>query len=219
MAFATTTVVPTLTVNNSGADTYAGFLGTGTVGAAGNAFNLLKLGIGVFNISGANTFTGGVTVNNTAANGGTSLTGGLLQLGNAKALGSTGVNSATATVIVNPFGELDLNNTVVDANEVVQISGTGTANATSGTAIGALINNNGTASITQLIYDNTQLTAVGGNNTIVLSSNDVLTATTNAISAAGQNVITVPIALTGLVTNGSVVTGLDKLLPEPSSRG
>ena len=63
-SFASTTV-PTLTINNSGADTYAGFLGTGTArqSTTGNtAFNLVKNGAGQLILSGANSFNGSVNV-------------------------------------------------------------------------------------------------------------------------------------------------------------
>ena len=159
--FASTTL-PTVTVNNTAAVTYGGFFGTGTVGSAvGNAFNLVKTGAGTFTVSGVNTFIGGVTV-----------TTGVLQMGNGKALGSTGANATAASVIVQPGGALDVNGQAVDPNEIIQISGTGVASA------GALLNSNGTngvnATMTQLIYDNTVTTSIGNANRIFLQTNVIV---------------------------------------------
>ena len=103
------------------------------------------------NLSGANTFTGTVTVSS-----------GILQTGNAKALGSAAIAPTTASTIVVNGAELDLNGQTIDPTEIIQISGTGNTAATA-----ALINSNNTAAVlTQLIYDNstTITTSVGSNN-------------------------------------------------------
>src|SRR5207245_2317543 len=71
----------TLTVNNSGSNTYAGVLQDGS---GGGALALAKSGSGPLTLSGPNTFTGGVTIN-----------GGLLQLGSAGALNATTPNAVT----------------------------------------------------------------------------------------------------------------------------
>ena len=107
-------------------------------------------------LSNANTFTGTVTVSS-----------GILQVGNAKALGSPAIAPTSASTIVLSGGELDLNGQVIDPTEIIQISGTGNTTATA-----ALIDSSNTNStLTQLIYDNTLNTTVGSNNgAIVLAS-------------------------------------------------
>ena len=160
-SFASTTL-PTLTINDTAADTYAGFLGTGTIGSVvGNAFNIVKIGAGTLQLGGANTFTGTATVQV-----------GILQTGNAKALGSVPqTGSTTPTTIVLTGAELDLNAQNIDPNEIISIAGTGVASA------GALINSNATAAtLSQLIYDITNgiaSTSVGPaavTSTIVVAS-------------------------------------------------
>ena len=71
----------TLTVNNAGANTFAGVLQNGT---GGGALSLTKAGAGTLTVSGNNTFTGGVTIN-----------AGILQLGSARRLNSTTPNAVT----------------------------------------------------------------------------------------------------------------------------
>ena len=69
----------TLTVNNSADFTFAGVLQNGT---GGGTLALVKSGSGTQTLSGANTFTGGVTIN-----------AGNLQLGSTGALNSTSPNA------------------------------------------------------------------------------------------------------------------------------
>ncbi|MDZ7615541.1 MAG: autotransporter-associated beta strand repeat-containing protein [Patescibacteria group bacterium] len=80
---------PTLTINNSNNYTYAGVLGI----AGQGSFNLTKTGSGTMTLAGANVYTGLTTVS-----------GGVLALGHASALGATG-----AGTLVNTGGVLDLN--------------------------------------------------------------------------------------------------------------
>ena len=57
---------------------------TGSIGESGGSFGLTKEGVGTVTLSGANTFTGGLTINN-----------GTIQLNNSAALNSTLPNAVT----------------------------------------------------------------------------------------------------------------------------
>ena len=72
---------PTLTINNLGANTFAGKLGEGST-----SFALTKAGAGTLTLSGANSY-----------NGVTDITGGALRIQNNTALGQGGFSAATLT--------------------------------------------------------------------------------------------------------------------------
>jgi len=94
---------------------------SGTVSAIlAGAVNLTKSTSGTVMLSGANTFTGAVTVN-----------AGKVQIGNSAAFGAR--NTAVTKVVVNSGGTVDFNGQI-DATYGYTISGTGTSGA------GALVN-------------------------------------------------------------------------------
>lgn len=115
----------------SGAQTFVGTLGGGAGvnnSYAGNNLGFIKDGSGTLTLSGANTYTGATTVNQ-----------GILMLGNASALGSSGASLAagTAGTTVNAGATLEINGQS-DVQEVLTLNGTGVAGA------GALVNNSTT---------------------------------------------------------------------------
>jgi autotransporter-associated beta strand protein len=135
---------PTLTLSTSNSITVSAILGN----VAQNSFAVTKAGFGTILLSGANTFTGPVTVS-----------GGILKLGNSTALG-TSVGSRTT---VASGASLDVNGQTVDPTEILSITGTGFA------SVGA-IENSSTVSgtITQLVVNGAA--NVGGVGTLVLTS-------------------------------------------------
>ena len=99
---------PTLTINNSVSNTFAGILGrTGPADAvtntlvSGSSFALTKTGVGTLTLSGANGYTGGTTVNQ-----------GTLTIGTGGTLGA-----ATGALSVN-----NTNNTAAGTNAVLNLA-------------------------------------------------------------------------------------------------
>ena len=122
--------------------------GTTSVILAGNV-GLNKTTAAQATVSGVNTFTGPVTVS-----------AGILQSGNARALGAPAAGLTTPTTTVLAGAELDLDGVNLDPNQVVFVSGNGITSAATiagvvtSTNAGALINSSTTAaSITQLVLD------------------------------------------------------------------
>ena len=100
----------TLTVNNSADFTFAGVLQNGV---GGGTLSLVKSGSGTQTLSGANTFTGGVTIN-----------AGNLQLGNPGALNSTSPNAVNFGAAST--GTLSLNGNSITINSLSGNSATST---------------------------------------------------------------------------------------------
>jgi autotransporter-associated beta strand protein len=112
---------------------------------SGGARSLSKSGSGTLLISANNTFTGDVTIS-----------GGILQIGNAGALGAT-----AGDTFVTAGGTLALNNLKLPAGETVSIIGTGQG------GIGALYQSNGSDTTATSIADGLILT---GNATVGAAS-------------------------------------------------
>jgi autotransporter-associated beta strand protein len=123
-----------LNANTSVLGSGNGSLNISSVISGGGSLTINQTGRGIFSLTGANTFTGGVT-----------LQAGILQLGNATALG-TGtltVNGGSlrfslASTIAN---NVTLNNTLTIAN------GTGILNATSSATLTGILSGNGGLSV------------------------------------------------------------------------
>jgi fibronectin-binding autotransporter adhesin len=158
-----------LTVNTTGTVSMTSLLGSGTV---------TKTGSGSYILSAANTsFTGNTVIN-----------AGTLQMGNARALGSSGSGSVT----VNSGGTLALSNTGTVATKALTLNGSGAGGD------GALNNVSGTntwagtvnlASTSTVGVSAGQLTISGaisgsggltkaGPNTLILTGNNTFTGTT-----------------------------------------
>ena len=135
---------PTLTLSTTSTVTVSAILGN----TAQNSFGVTKAGLGTLLLSAANTFTGPVNV-----------TGGILKLGSATALGT----SAGSKTTVSSGATLDVNGQTVDPTEILAITGTGFAN------IGAIENSSTvTGTITQLVV--TSAANIGGVGNLVLTS-------------------------------------------------
>ena len=194
-----TTVQPAdVAVNTTGTYTLSG---SGTI--AGSA-PLLKAGAGTWVLSTANTYTGG-----------TNITGGILQLGNASALG-------TGPVTVNSSGTLDLNGYTISipsatgsmtVNAGGIVTGAGAAEATVSTnAATSNVVNNGTMS--GLITDAGSGPASPNQNVnasaVVATGQALLNAgsTTGAITNNGQLTLSGSTAITAIGTiSGSGLNG------------
>jgi autotransporter-associated beta strand protein len=161
----------TLTVgNNNGSAMYAGTLeNTG----AGATLALVKVGSGLQNLGGASTYTGGTTIS-----------AGTLQLGNAASLGA-----ATGTLTVNN-GVLDLNGVGVTVGRLSGAAGVITSNAAGSPVL--MVNNpapttfsgtfvNGAAGTPGLTLGSGMLTLLGAN-----SSNGPTTVSSGAILQVGS---------------------------------
>ena len=158
------TLVPTLTINNSATDTYAGMLGTGVAGAGNNSFNLVKTNTGVLLLSGNNTFNGTVNVNS-----------GTLQLGSANALGT----SPGSVTNIASGATLDVNGQTVDPTELINLTGTGVGNN------GVLINSNTTTqgTVSQLFVSG-DVTLGGAGRTNIRNSGTIVGSILSGTNAA-----------------------------------
>ncbi|MDN5001497.1 autotransporter domain-containing protein [Bradyrhizobium sp. GCM10027634] len=139
----------------------------GAIGETGGASGIVKTGAGRLTLSGANTYTGGTTIN-----------AGTLQLGGS----GGGVGSIAGTVTVGASGTFDVVN--ADARGITSISNSGITNfRNSNSAGGANITNDIGSTI--LFYD----TSSAGGATI---NNTTTTATLNFLnsSTAGSATIT-----------------------------
>ncbi|MEO7933115.1 MAG: autotransporter-associated beta strand repeat-containing protein [Chthoniobacterales bacterium] len=105
--------VSTLTVNNGGAVSYSGKLGG--AGTNQNNLALTKTGAGTLTLSSSNTYTGGTTV-----------TTGIVNFGNASAFG-TGSITLNGGTIQAGGGFTLANNIVVSASSVIDMVGNNTA--------------------------------------------------------------------------------------------
>ncbi|WP_367871808.1 beta strand repeat-containing protein [Luteolibacter sp. Populi] len=120
-----------LTPGTGGPLTLATSVGTPAIGVASQTATVgvplagvqgfIKSGAGALVLSGANTFTGPLSV-----------TGGILRAGNGDALGAPGTDNET---IASSGGTFDVNGTALNVTEIVRISGSGVGGA------GALVNN------------------------------------------------------------------------------
>ncbi|HEY3322715.1 MAG TPA: putative Ig domain-containing protein [Planctomycetota bacterium] len=146
---------------NNGGGTFSG-----TVKNASGAISLVKRGTGTEILSSANTFTGGTT-----------LSGGVLELGNATAL-STGGLSVNANATLQTTGALTIANTVTLSSSCNLTLSPNNQNTTLNgviSGVGSLVKN-GTATVT-LANTNTY----SGNT--VLNSGTLTVGTNNALSA------------------------------------
>lgn len=114
----------TLTFAAAGTPVVSSGNGTSSVGVVvAGTQGLQKTGAGTIVLSGANTFTGTLLVNE-----------GTLKAGNAAALGASGAGNET---IVASGATFDLNGSALTATEIVQIAGSGVG------GVGALVNAGG----------------------------------------------------------------------------
>ena len=182
----------TLTVNNSADFNFAGVLQNG---AGGGVLSLVKSGSGTQTLSGANTFTGGVTIN-----------AGNLQLGNPGALNSTSPNAVNFGAAST--GTLSLNGNSITINSISGNSSTSAIQNGSPTPAtltfnipsiasygGALQNGAGSAPLSLVKNGGGILNIIGGGNESFTGSLTI---------NAGQLEISSGNSLTGGVTiNGS----------------
>lgn len=221
----------TLTINNAGAVIYgttatrvtAGTIGGTTAGdVAANNLALVKTGAGTLTLNGANTYTGGTTVN-----------AGMLTMGSASALGST-----SGQLTVNTSGTLDMGSQNLTVGNLTGtggvISGTavgtrtltiGQGNGTGGNFQGAI--NNGTGGTTALTKTgNGTITLSGGNGytggTIVsggkltISSTGTINSTSGISIGAGEfnynssTALTQPVSFSG---TGGTLSGSSTITP------
>ena len=131
-----------LTLDGNAGGTLASILGTG-------AGALVKSGNGTWTLSGANTYTGSTTVS-----------GGILKLNNASALGT--IASGTT---VSSGAAIDLNGITYSTAEALSITGTGYSSS------GALLNSNATASSFAGDITLAGATTITADNQITLSGN------------------------------------------------
>jgi autotransporter-associated beta strand protein len=121
----------TLTLNNSGANSFAGILG----GTGGNENNLalVKTGAGVLTLSGANTYLGGTTISAgtlavSAANN-LGATSGALSLGAGTLQVTTSLTSARAITLTDTASAISVSSGVIYTNSGA-LTGTGALNLT-----------------------------------------------------------------------------------------
>lgn len=202
----------TITLSNAGTITGSGYTLTlgGTIGGTitsiigTDAGGLTKVtSAGTWTLNGANTYTGTTTI-----------TSGILKLGNTSALGT----NATGTTI-SSGGALDLNGYVLSSAEALTISGTGVSSG------GALINTGAATSfsgdvtlgaattintanditLSGTISPNTYTLSKAGANSLIMGSNTV-TINGLTISAGTFNAGSSTINLSGTFTNSGTFT-------------
>ena len=156
---------------NSGTNTT--FSGTYLVGSS-TSDSLTKQGSGTLTLSGANTF-----------NGGTTISAGTLQVGNATALGANG-----SAVSVTSGAVLDLNGTTMTNTNALTLNGTGIASG------GALINSSATTGT----YAG--LITLGSASSIVAGTGNITISNAGTITGAGF----------GLTIGGSANTSIASLI-------
>ena len=120
-------------------------------------------------LSGANTFTGALSVS-----------GGQLQLGSAGALGT----SATNGVTISSGADLDLNGQAIAVLKTLTVSGAGLTNFSVANSLGALINSSAVAASYAGPVTLTGATSIGGPS-LLASANGGITLS-GAISGAQQ---------------------------------
>jgi fibronectin-binding autotransporter adhesin len=153
-------------------------------------------------ISGSSTVTvqgaGGTVALGTANDfsGATSVTAGIVKLGNATALGTTAAGTTVTSGAV-----LDLNGQTVGA-EALAINGTGISSG------GALINSSGTAASLSGLTTFSTGTSIGGSGNFTLSGGIAATASTNNLIKVGAGTVTLSAAAT---TNRSTVNATTQI--------
>ena len=157
-----------------GAGTNAITLGTGVISGAGG---ITYGGSYIVTASGANTYTGGTTINTR------------LKIGNAKALGGN-----TSAASVTNGGALDLNGTTMTNTNALTLNGTGISSG------GALANGSATAAT----YIG--LVTLGSASSIVASSGNIILSNTGTIAGSGFG-LTLDGTTTGSSIAGIIGTG------------
>jgi autotransporter-associated beta strand protein len=162
----------TLLTTNTGSTTVGGAIGDG-----GNGYKLTKIGTGTLILSGANTFSGGVT-----------LSAGTLGIGNAAALGTGPVTVSAAATISNTSGgslTLTTNNPVTLGATLTFASSNSLNLGTGGVALGSATRNiavtNAATTLTipgNITQTSTAALVKGGTGTLVLSGTNSYTGLT-----------------------------------------
>jgi fibronectin-binding autotransporter adhesin len=204
----------TLTGSNTGNNTLAPILGDGS----GGATSLIKSGAGTWVLSGANTYTGGTTIN-----------AGTLQAGSTTALGPAA--NATLTFGSGSTGKFQLfgfNTTVIDLNTNATVgtpiieSGSGTAGTdtltvnTANTDTYAGVLQNGSTRVLALTKSGAGSLTLSGNNTYsggttlnsggILNINSATAIGTGALALGGNATIDNTSASAITLTNGNALT-------------
>ena len=185
LLFGTTTLngVGTLNVSNNGSG--SGTVILGAINDGSPSGSLIKSGPGTLVITGASSYSGGTTI-----------TGGLLQVSGAGTLGNTN----GSLTISNAGSMLDLNGTSQGVGNFSGDAGTIVVNNMSGTNVTFTIgNNNGSGVYNGVIADNTT-----GTGTVAVTMSGSGTITLNGI-----NTYTGATTISGgtLVVNGSLAAG------------
>ena len=177
----------TWTVSNNGVNTTT-LVVSGAIGDNGSAYSLTKAGTGTLILSGTNTFTGGVTVNQ-----------GTIKVGNTDTLGTP--NTSVTAVIVNSGGAIDLNG--IGENYGYTIAGTGIGGT------GALVNTGAAIGLAFSQTANIKLSAdasIGGTGDWALLSAGWGTTTLNlntfTLTKTGTNIFT----LTNTTINAGTIS-------------
>ncbi len=171
-----TTHTLTLTGSNSGTNTFAPIVSDQTTTI--HPTSLIKNGAGKWDLTGANTYTGGTTI-----------TLGTLMVGNVTALGGN-----SSPVSVTSGAVLDLNGTTMTGTNTLTLNGTGISSG------GALTNSSGTAAtyVGSIILGSTSSIATSS-GTISVTGGIALGG--NTLTLAGSSNIT--IGNTGAITGTS----------------
>jgi autotransporter-associated beta strand protein len=179
----------TLTVNNSGDNTYAGVLQDST---GGGALSLTKSGAATLSLSGANTYTGTTTIN-----------AGALQLNGTAALTAAGNISIATTSGNTGTLALDASASVTQAGAstlTVGNSGTGTAALNIATMTGGATFSTGTGLTT--ISTTGTVTIGNGANTGTLSANGNLAINGGILQSNSGSTFALAAASTMTIQNG-----------------
>jgi autotransporter-associated beta strand protein len=142
-----------LTVGNANSATVQNTEFSGVLGFGGVATGLTKNGLGTLTLSGANAYTGATTVS-----------GGILKLNHASALG------ATSGVTINTVGAVDLNGQTT-SRSFSGINGTGVSSG------GAIINSSTTTGIITGAVVLTGHSSIGGSGNITINNTTGVTGT------------------------------------------
>jgi autotransporter-associated beta strand protein len=169
----------TLTVDNlaggTGTLTYAGAIQNGTANVLG--LTLASTNTGILDLTHANTYSGGTIIN-----------GGVLQVGNATALGNS-----SGAVLVGSGAALDLNGTTLTSTNSLTLNGTGVAGG------GALTNSSLTGSTyAGLVTLGSSSVAIGGTGSITLSNTGTITGSGDNLTLQGQGGTVASVIGTGL---------------------
>ncbi|MCE9608942.1 MAG: autotransporter-associated beta strand repeat-containing protein [Chthoniobacter sp.] len=163
----------TLAVTGAGNTAIGGVISNG----GATAIALTKSGAGTLTLSGANSFTGAVTIS-----------AGTVKLGTAGSGANTPLGTNAAGTTVSATGAaLDLGGFTLSAAEALSISGTGTSSTT-----GALTNSGGAASYSGVVTIAVGGTTIGGAGDITLSA--ALATNTNSFTKVGAGKLTLQAA-------------------------